>query len=234
MKIAICEDEEIIRNEIKNMLMEYDRTFKISTFSSGELLLDTQEKFDIVYMDIQMDGIDGYSTAKEINKQGITRYLVFITSHDEFMEDAFKVRAYRFLKKPVKKEKLYESIESAVNEIQSVKTIRYNEKGTTRAIFIDDIIFIEALGDGTCIHLANEVILSSSSLKYWEDMLVGHDFYRISKSYLVSMRYVNSITDGNVKINKCKQVLQVPRRNLTEFKQAFYEYIEKNSSVIGE
>ncbi len=101
LKVAVCDDEKIICNEIKKRLLEVRPEFEVSLFSSGDELIKSDKNFDLIFLDIEMPQLDGMETAKVIRKNHKNEYIIFLTSHSELMVEAFKVKAFRFLEKPI-------------------------------------------------------------------------------------------------------------------------------------
>lgn len=95
---AICDDEKIICNELKLFLSELRPNYNIDVFHSGEYLINSQKKFDLIFLDIEMPEIDAMKTAEILRKNdNTTTYIVFITNHIELMPEAFNVRAFRII-----------------------------------------------------------------------------------------------------------------------------------------
>lgn len=95
-KVAICDDEKIFIDDVVTKLSEQSADCEIATFLSGEELLISSLDFNIIFLDIEMAGIDGINTAFSLREQGYDGIIIFLTSHTEFMPDAFKVKAFRF------------------------------------------------------------------------------------------------------------------------------------------
>ena len=232
INIAVCDDEEIICQEIYRLLIEFNPEYTIDIYHSGEELLNSEKIYDLIFLDIEMNGISGMETAEMLRKRNNHELIIFLTSHTEFMPDAFKVKAFRFLCKSVEQDKFSEALKSAEKEILNEKKIALNIKGTVKLININDIICVEAFGDGTYIHLNNDTLESTKSLKYWINEVGTEHFYQSHKSYLVALRYVKSIGTAEVEMHYMKAPISVSRRKLAAFKAAFFNYIRKNSGYM--
>lgn len=79
MNIAICDDEKFIREQIKSLIEINRNDCTIETYVTGEELLAVQKHFDVIFLDIQMDGINGIETARIFREQGNESILIFIT-----------------------------------------------------------------------------------------------------------------------------------------------------------
>lgn len=115
MKIAICDDEAFWINELQILLKEYyiTRHFDIyvSLFSCGTELLMAKDKFDLIFMDYQMENLNGIETARKIRNLNNNCAIIFVSSYPDIAIDTFEVEAFRFLIKPIDKVKLFKSID---------------------------------------------------------------------------------------------------------------------------
>ena len=106
LNIAICDDEEFFRNWIKEMLLQYMQEkgviYEIATFQSGKELLDLGielNQYQVIFLDINMDYINGLTTAKKIREQNKEVFIVFITAFVDYSMEGYKVDAIRYLLK---------------------------------------------------------------------------------------------------------------------------------------
>lgn len=121
MRIAICDDDKVMCDEICKKINQYNCNYYIDLFRGGMDLLNIDKIYDIVFLDIEMSGIDGMETASLLRQKNNNEHIIFLTSHSEFMQEAFKVKAFRYLNKPIKQEELIEALNAAEKEIISKK-----------------------------------------------------------------------------------------------------------------
>lgn len=204
----------------------------IDVFYSGYELLKVERIYDVVLLDIEMNGINGLKTAELLREKNNNEYIIFLTSHNEFMQEAFKVKAFRFLVKPINQRELNEALFKAKKEIFNNKNIIINERNRVKVIQINNIIFFESFGDGTYIYTKNEIYESIKTLKYWIGLVGNESFFQIHKSYLISLNYVKNLGDSSAEMQYFKQPLPISRRKFPLFKKAFLEYIKKNAEFL--
>ncbi len=105
--IAVCDDEKSMSDSICAMASDFFRRKNMETvtvrFSCGEQLLNYEAPIDILFLDIQMRGIDGMETARELRRRRFQGFLIFITVLKEMVFSSFEVQAYDYLVKPLKK-----------------------------------------------------------------------------------------------------------------------------------
>ena len=108
-KIAVCDDENIVIDDIIEKLQSRRNEYEIVRYNSGDELLTAALDFNILFLDIEMRGLSGMETAFKLREMNYDGIIIFLTSHTEFMPDAFKVKAFRFLNKPIDIEKFNEA-----------------------------------------------------------------------------------------------------------------------------
>lgn len=233
MKIAICDDQEILRNQLIQNIRLYGDENDIFEYKNGEELLAAKESFDVIFLDIEMPELDGMEVAEIIRARGDEVRIIFLTSHLECIYDAFKVKAYRFLNKPIDIKVLEETMKEIQAEILNTEKIIINQKNNVHVINVKSIVYLEAYGDGTYIHdNRGNAYDSSLQLKEWEKRLQGKNFFKPHKSYIVSLHYVRGIEGNKVKLENVCEMPIVARRNIASLKEAYLQYMKDNARVI--
>lgn len=231
MRIAICDDENIFREQLKNYLIKYYRSLDvvIEPFPSGEIFLEAYKKnpqtFELIFMDIEMKQLDGISTAKKLREYNQDVILIFLTSHVEFALEGYEVDAFRFLAKPVNEKKLIGALQDVQCEMDQNKKILI--KDFDKEIFVKhkDIISIEAQNVNVNIKTMDNSYVIRKSLQQMEEELKGTMFYKSHRSYLINLGYV---ADYNNKLITMENGEQIPlsRNKLTELKEALKLYVK--------
>ena len=232
LSVAICDDERIITEEIYRKLINLRSDYSVDLYDSGQSLLNSQKVYDLILLDIEMPGIDGMKTAEQLRENNKGEFIIFLTGHTEFMPEAFKVKAFRFLSKPINDGDFTEAILQSEKEILNNEKISLTENGRTILIKTNDIVCIEAFGNGTFIHNRSEVIESHKSLKHWINQLDNERFYQVHKSYLVALMHIKSISARQATMHYMKEPVPISRRKYTYFKNAFFNYIKKNAKYV--
>ncbi len=232
MKIAICDDEKIFCEEARilteKILDKCDIDYKITVYNSGEEFLGKIEDTDIVLLDIEMDGMDGFQVAEYLCEKYPNVFVIFLTSHEEQIRRAFRVKAYRFLDKPVNESELKEALLNAIDEMRNIKMLKVKNAREICKVRYRDIVYIEALGEGCVIYTLKGHIISKNSLASYFSELKGAGFIDLSREYIVSLNYVDYIKDGKIFLENKKEI-EIPRRKQKMCETLFAEYIKKNS-----
>lgn len=233
MKIAVCDDERVFREQIAKCIYRVSIDFDIDDFSSGDDLINSENDYDIIFLDIDMPGISGIETAEKLRERGSEAEIIFLTSHIEYVYEAFKVRAFRFLQKPVDQEKFDEAFRNAVANCSVKEKIVIDFRGTVKEMFADNIVYVESSGDGTFVHdMRGNYFPSSASLKEWSEKLADNMFFRIHKTYLISLKHVVSVERNTVKLAGYDDGFPVARRCLPSFRSAYLDFIKNNARMM--
>ncbi|TCT14359.1 LytTR family two component transcriptional regulator [Natranaerovirga pectinivora] len=232
ISIAICDDEKIIqdivRTKCESYLDENNMSYEISTFSNGMELLKDNKKFDIFFLDVEMPGMNGFSIAESINRVHKDVCIIFLTSHVEMVQKAFKVKAFRYLFKPIIEEDFFEALRDGIKEIYDVKKIIINQKEKTSIVSVNEIIYIEALGDNTAVYTTEEVYISNKTLKALSEVLDESIFVRCHKSYIVSLRHIKEI-ESRVIVTTSNIKIPIAVRSKKMVKEKLREYVRENA-----
>jgi two-component system, LytTR family, response regulator len=169
-------------------------------------LIDSQQ-VDLLFLDIKMPDITGIEFFKSLTYKP---EVIFTTAYSEFAIDGFELKAMDYLLKPVSFEKFItatnrvkEYIEFKNNrEVKSRDYFFINVSHKLHKLFYDDILYLEGYKDYTKVYLSSAAspLLILHNLKYFEDMLNQNEFIRIHRSYIVSIRKVNTVSRKSVTI----------------------------------
>ena len=115
MKIAVCDDEKSMLEQMEENLKEFETLFQIDCYTSGEALLDSGIYYDLIFLDIDMKGISGIDTARMLRRRDKKVKIVYVTAYEDFRDYAFSVHAFGYLVKPVKRESVHEMIREVLD-----------------------------------------------------------------------------------------------------------------------
>lgn len=237
MKALIIDNEEPIRNELKNLIIancpKIDSVFEVNGVKSGFNAITTLNP-DIVFLDVEMDDGTGIDLVKQLNGN-IHFQLIFITAHNKYAIDAFKLSAIDFLLKPIDTGELVESIDKAeknikaqfldkqlqilqdsISEIKKLDTkIALKDSESIYFVKVSDIIRCEASGAYTIFHIEDHKdILMSKGIKEYEDLLHPFGFFRTHHSHLVNIKKITRFdkAEGGILILENNEKVPVSQR----------------------
>ncbi|MDX8140966.1 LytTR family DNA-binding domain-containing protein [Lentzea sp. BCCO 10_0061] len=207
--------------------------------------MDAGQPLDAVFLDIRMPGLDGLDLARVLSRFAQPPPVVFVTAHQQPAVEAFELKALDYLLKPVRAERLAESVHRIVHEVWDSKTaaepaapapaqpanstppemgdevIPVELGGVTRFIRLADIRYVEAHGDYARLHTATGSGLVRAALNGLEERWRSAGFVRIHRSHLVSLGHIDELRleDGHLSVTIGGAVLPVSRRHARHLRQ---------------
>lgn len=236
LKIAVCDDEPFMAQEISDLLSKYMEenylaSYRISSFSCGQALLESDRDFDLIFLDIQMEPPDGMATAKMLRQQGNHSLLIFVTVLKEWVFDAFEAEAYDYLIKPPDISHFRRTMDRALRTLRQrpAKSIVI-QRGTSREIIsLDHIVYCEVQGRKIYIHRRDGDVTSHyEKLNSFEQRVDGR-FFRCHRSYLVNLAYVSGSHAGQILLSQGSRI-PVSRLRERDLTQALLRYMKERES----
>lgn len=231
VRIAICDDEIAICNDIKQtlftMLKQMQECFHIVCYTNPKALLHTYDTFDLIYLDIQMPDLDGMTLAKKIREQNADCILIFMTAFKEYMPDAFEVEAMDYICKPIEKSRLERSCKRAIKRIkkESEQKIFIQTVNWCKSIAMHTIYYCEVINRKIYLHTKEGIIDYYGKLEDIEKQLDGR-FFRCHRSYIVNIDYLQVYMHGEILLENAEKV-PVSRLRHKAFMQKMLEYMKK-------
>lgn len=227
MRIALCDDDEKFIKKLGELLRgkmpRYCDDFSVTEFTSGEKCIAVIEKFDAVFLDIDMPEVTGLDVAAYINENA-RALIVFVTSHDELVYSSIKFRPFRFLRKSHLDDELDEAVKSICDTLKT-HFITVKTKDGDTVIDINELVYIEVFGHTLVFHCVNNnTVESGGSLSEYERTKEFGNFLRVHNSYLVNCKYVYSIETSCV-IMDDRSEIPLSRHRAANVKMKFSEYL---------
>ena len=215
MKAIIIDDEPLARQAILLLATEIPNLEIVGDFSNaltaGKYM--EKEKVDLIFLDIQMPGLNGIEFAKTVPKHTL---IIFTTAYPEYALEGFELDALDYLMKPVKEERFQKAVNKAfaynkllaseisTSEIQHKGDDYFFVKSERRFIKIQfkDILFIEGLKDYVVMQTEDQRVITAMNVKTIHEQLPQHIFVRISKSYVINVNEITSFDNNTVLIKK--------------------------------
>ena len=232
MKIAICDDEriftDIFREKLEMTAEKCGIECTVSAFLNGAEMISMLNRFDAVFLDVDMPGLSGEETAEYIIGSEKTLPIIFVTNHDDFVFSSFRYRPFGFLRKRYidsELEDIIKRLDKYLAEIERCYT--FNSHNKLISVRLNDINYIEVYGHETLVHTANAVLTTSKALSVIEKELSEYGFIRTHKSYIVNTRYIFSVERNSIILSNGEN-LPVSRTKLTDVKQMMIKFTGAN------
>lgn len=226
MNIAICDDETEYANDIRVHLNQYSSehglTFDIYDFNSGEEILASNTVFDIAFLDIEMDGINGIEVGRELQKANPDLVLIYATAYNHYLDDALDLGITRFFDKPIDSQRFYEGMDKAISKIDNTE-LRFYLKDSNKGVVTvrsKDIIFVEIIGRKTKIHTKSHEYLSKDGIKIWKARLNKSYFEIPHNSYIINTNFITYYCKDYIMLDY-KYNIPIAFSKRSEFKRKF-------------
>ena len=232
-RVAVCEDQRHIREELcalcRQSLGELNIPYDITSFSSadrlGEAIKEKIDVFDLLILDIQMEGKSGLELATELRQADDRVSIIFVTGCEEYLRDGYSVQPIQFLLKPVNYPAMYDAIRTAWKLSSGKRHVLLQEGARTVLLTTREVRLIESFNHGIMIHQGAEPSFYRVTLTEAERSIQSTGcFCRCHNSFLVNMDWVSEITRTKVILSDGEQI-PIGRRYYESAQKTFIRYM---------
>lgn len=234
MNIAICDDNPKIIGQIETLLIsffEHDlNQFNYEAFLSGESLVDhlTKEEssFQIYLLDVEMKSLDGFEVARFIREKDQQAIIIFITSHVEWMPEAFEVNAFHYLIKPIDELKVKQVLTKAMEQLSLLKMIlQFTIQKKVYTVYLGEVEYFESMKRKMIIHLKNgEEYEYYGTMKEVIDKVSTQLFTQIHHSFVINMDYVQ-MKSGETIVLQSGREIAITKKFHQSFQSTYRKYV---------
>ena len=232
MIIFMCDDDPLANIKTEKYLRSYFKTigikdYKIYSFSCGEDAVSSKLIPDIAFLDVEMEGISGIKTAEVLKKKNDSLIVFILTSFSDYLDAAMRENVFRYLSKPLEKERLFRNMKDAVNlYFSQTKSVEIETKDRRIVIPLKKVICIESERHSSVFHTTDGDYLATKPLRYWVDSIRLPCFYQPHRSFLVNLVHVSDYDAREIRFfgSSCKAYMA--SRRYSDFKQKMMLYLE--------
>ena len=235
IRIAICDDLTADIEKMKTHIIRYSKesSLQINVMSySGQndilTALKQADTYDIIFLDIYMESLNGIELARHIRKQGVKSRIIFFSTSEEHALAAFGVNAIQYLVKPVEYEAFTNAMKMALIDKahrEEAISIEYGHK--VIKIPFENIVYVEAQRNYQYLFLTNgeprKTRMTCSEL--FDYMRDRPEFVRAGASYIINLEYVVKINSKDIELTDGKKI-PMPRGNYTVLKDKYINYFK--------
>ena len=234
IKIAICDDEKNIRAYLSSLVRKQGAECEIAEYASADEYLLDQTEYDLLFLDIELDGaaygMDGMELARRIRGMELERQpvIIFVTGYEKYVYDAFDVGAFQYLLKPIDEQRFAEVFDRAAAQIifeaeQKKKTLVIQYGSESRAVPIQGIYYIESRNHKVVLYLKDGELEYYEKIGRLEEELQGQ-FFRIHRGYLVNLAYVEGYDKTEVTLTNG---ISLPlSKRYEDFAAAYLQFVQ--------
>lgn len=231
MRILICDDDALIVEQLRKYIKDFFENIhvkcpELSCFSDGESLLADKGEKDILFLDIEMPGMNGIYVGKELKKKNENIIIFIVTSYSEYLDDAMRFRVFRYLSKPLDKQRFFRNMKDAV-DLYNTMTIKIpiETKQGVYTLLASSIIAVEAQGRKVTVHTTAYDFKSTHNMQYWLELLPKNRFFQTHRSFIINFEHVTDF-DHNLVHMADNQSAYLTKRKYSSFKEAYLLYLE--------
>ena len=207
LHIAICDDEQDFVQHLKTMLNQYadeiGEEIKVTVYYDGlELIEEYDTTIDLIFLDIQMNGVDGLKAAEQIRKKDENVGIIFLTSLKQYALEGYKYHAVNYIVKPMKYIRLKAEMDQWLKKHRkddSPAMVIINDTGKYK-VFLKSLHYVETFNRNLLLHTEQENIICYKSMKEMEQELQGKGFIRCHTSYIVNLFYVKGVNKLEIEL----------------------------------
>ena len=206
MRIIICDDDITFADKLQKEIGSFfaQRSLALPefvTYHTGEQLLEDTGSKDLIFLDMELPGIDGILVGRELKAQNPSSIIFVITSFSEYLDDAMRFHVFRYLTKPLEIRRLHRNLLDALDVYSR----------TSQTILVET---------------ADDAFSSPRPMQYWRGLLPANCFFQTHRSYLVNMRFVTSFDHCDIFLCQGQYKAYLTKRKYTEFKKQYMLYLE--------
>ena len=226
-RIAICDDRQTDRDYLSSLLNEWaagvGHMVQTRLFSSAEAFLFCYEEdktWDMLLLDVEMDGMNGVTLAKTVRRDNRTVQLIFVTAYSEYIAEGYEVSALHYLMKPISKDKLFAVLDRAAEQcVKNGRFLTLDQPKEMIRLPLYEIRYLEASQNYVTIHGENGQKFTVRHTLGELERELDDRFFRTGRSYIVNLACIRKVTRSDIHLRD-GEVLPLPRGMYKSLNQA--------------
>lgn len=238
INIAVCDDDIKITYQMQEIITQYKKEKKedivCDIFNNGESLLEKEKEYDILFLDIKMDKLDGFETAKRLRKRNKTVEIIYITSYGGLTREALAVHAFDYIEKPLTKEQIFFQLDEVLEKILRKKFIdkyKYhivalNAGKNSIRLPVDNIYYFERVDRKLKVVTKKGNFMLYETIASIEEKLQEYDFLTPHQSFVVNLNNMEDyFRDEITMVNGDK--IPIAQKRASEVKKIMREFLQR-------
>lgn len=233
LRIAVIDDETFYIQDVYSKIENFKQSFhdidiEVDTFTQGKEFLDSfkEHPYDLIYLDIELNDINGVHLAHMIHEKKASTMIIFMTSHMSYIHQSYVVNAFQYLTKPLKDPLFTYELKRAIKHYQYMQKAFVFPTSQGRIIFnLSEIIYLETAYKNYKIHTTRGVYYGSlKAVNSIRKALLDYTFVKIQRSFIVNMEHIVKV-DNILLYMSDESMLMVSKKRYKEFKRRFYQFL---------
>lgn len=232
MKIVCCDDDINIGNQLKEYLQLYFESItapfpEFCFYNSGEDLLKYADEIDIAFLDVEMPGLNGIQLGEELKRRYPNIIIFIVTSYPDYLDDAMRFQVFRYLSKPIDKNRLFRNMKDALFKYSTLsRKIQIETKNQVTMVYTRDIVLVEAKERKVFVYTKDKIYEAIQKMDFWIEKLPSNSFFQTHRSYIVNLRFVSHFDNTLIHLCNDRFTAYLTRRKYVSFKNAYIMYLE--------
>jgi two-component system LytT family response regulator len=234
VKIAVCDDEKIYRDDIIKKTDNYFKGTDIDAvyfeFCDGNDLMNSNIEFDLIFVDHKMKNVNGLDAISRLRERGNDTHVIFVSSYTDIVFDTMIVKAFRFLVKPLNEDKLKEALDSFLRETVKSPSVIVQDEDTLAVCSVKEnsIIYAQAENVYTKLFTKSNTYVYRNTLSKFEEELKSSFFFRVHRSYIVNLDYIESFSKTDILLST-KEKVPISKKKYKPFRENYFDFVKKES-----
>lgn len=232
MRILLCDDDALMLKQLQRYIKSYFeynhlKCPEMVCFTDGEALLRDNGSKDILFLDIEMPGMNGIYIGNELKMTNDNIIIFIVTSYSEYLDEAMRFRVFRYLSKPLDKQRFFRNLKDAV-DLYNTMTVKLpiETKQGVHMLPASNVIAIEAQGRKVTVHTVNRDFESIHNMQYWLEMLPKNCFFQTHRSFIINFEHITDFDHAIVHLSDNRFQAYLTKRKYSAFKEAYLLYLE--------
>lgn len=237
-KIGICDDNAVFAEKLQSLINIYCEEngvpIEIYLYYDGAEVLADRIDYNILFLDIEMPGVDGIETAKQIRKRDAKVKIIYVTSYTHYMRNAFSVHAFDYLVKPFNSAKVnmvMKEVLSFIEKESKSHDISLVIGGELKIFNTNDILYFERINRKIKMVTVAKTYEFSATLSSIMENIQDYNFEFCHKSIIVNLFHCKRISGSNLHLDN-DEILPIAQKRAIEFKMQLFDYIEENFKLL--
>lgn len=230
MKIAICDDSkeyvDLLSKYINFYFSNQKLSFKIYTYDSGEALLNSKEKFDLVFLDIEMEFLNGIETAYMIKQQSNRTIIFIVTAYHKYLDDAMDLNVFRYIDKPINPNRVYSGLDKAINLMNNSEIIFKTRTNGIINVLKSDIVYVEVIKKDVIVTTVNASYVVSEKMEFFKNNLCSSYFAIPHNSYIINFKHVTNYKRDVIQLMG-KYNIPISQKKQPEIRSRFIKFFRE-------
>lgn len=232
MNILICDDDQYYLDVLKTHIQEYMESrsinYKIVAVTDPLRILESEMSYDLAFLDVQMEGVDGITLAKRLRERNPVLALFFVTNYEIYQDDAMDCHAFRFFKKPFDVSRLNAGLSKAMEYIDdSYVNVYITNNAVQQRIRVDSIYYVTRCNRKTLLVSQKGNFNTRETLDDWLLKFPQSFFYLVHKSFLVNLHHVERYSYSELVLEDGSTIPIAPSKRVS-FRKFWFAYLGGN------